>query len=80
MRFAKLISSTAAVPVLIGALAAPAQAVTYVDVNAKDVVVRYDDCKRTPAVATGDWSEDLYNEVRVTVRGPAGRLVTSRTL
>jgi hypothetical protein len=79
MRLVRLAAVTSAVPMLIGALTPPANAVTFVDVSAKDLVVRYDDCKKTPVSVSGNWNADTYNEVRVTVRGPGGRLVTSRT-
>jgi hypothetical protein len=51
-----------------------ATAVTYVDVTADDVTVKYDSCKKSTVTVSGDWDLDVYNEIDVTVRNPHGRV------
>lgn len=80
MRRHRLFASITAAGLL--SLAAPttASAVTAVDATAKDVTVRYNDCKTTPVDVTGDWDTDVFNEIRIVVRKPSGRWFDSKTV
>lgn len=57
-----------------------ANAVTYVDATARDVTVRYNDCKTTTVNVTGDWDTDAYNEIRIVVRTPGNRWFDEKTV
>ena len=79
MRTYKLAAAALVAPLL--ALVAPTSstAVTSVAVEAANVTVKYDSCKRTTVTVTGDWNVDPSNEIDVTVRNPHGRVFDSQT-
>jgi hypothetical protein len=79
LRTYKLAAAALVAPLL--ALVAPTSstAVTTVSVEAADVTVKYDACKRTTVTATGDWNVDPSNEIEVTIRNPHGGVFDSRT-
>lgn len=74
-----LLAALLAAPLLSVAGASPAEAVTTVDASATDVTVRYTGCDTATVEVQGDWTADVYNEIQVVVRSPAGRQVDSET-
>jgi len=51
-----------------------AEAVTYVDVQANDVTVAGDNCGDVIIDAFGDWSNDVHNDIDLTVHDPNGTM------